>query len=303
VVAPRGTTEVTGMRISNADKVLYPESGITKLDLARYYETVADRILPEIAGRPLTLVRCPDGWKGECFYQKHATRTVMPELHRIEITEKSGTGIYLIADDLPGLLSLVQMGVLEIHVWGSTRKRIEQPDRVVFDFDPDEDLPWERVTEAALQLRGLLAEMGLASFAKVTGGKGLHVVLPLQPRYDWDEIKAFTKAVAESMATQQPAAYTATLSKKARRGRIFIDYLRNQRGATAIAPYSARARAKATVAAPVSWKEVEDGIRSDAFTILTLPKRLAELKRDPWRDLATTKQSLPAAIRRKLRAA
>ena len=303
VAAPGGPLEVAGMRISNPDKVLYPESGVTKLELARYYETIADRILPELAGRPLTLVRCPDGWKGECFYQKHATQKVMPELKRIEITEKSGAGVYLIADDLPGLLSLVQMGVLEIHVWGSTRKHIELPDRLVFDFDPDEGLPWERVGAAALQLRGLLAEMGLDSFPKVTGGKGLHVVVPVQPRYDWDEIKAFTKAVAETMAAQQPAAFTATLSKKARRGRIFVDYLRNQRGATAIAPYSARARAKATVAAPVSWKEVEDGIRSDAFTIRTLPERLAKLKRDPWRDLARTKQSLPAAIMRKLSAA
>jgi bifunctional non-homologous end joining protein LigD len=213
VMLPRGTAEVAGMRITHADKVLYPESGITKLELARYYEQVAERMLPELAGRPLTLVRCPDGWNGECFYQKHAMRSVMRELSRIEIPEKSGSGIYLIADDLAGLMSLVQMGVLEIHVWGSTRKHIEQPDRVVFDFDPDEGLPWPRVIEAAIELRELLAGMGLASFAKVTGGKGLHVVLPVTPKHDWDAVKAFAHAVAQEIVRREPLNFTRALPK------------------------------------------------------------------------------------------
>jgi bifunctional non-homologous end joining protein LigD len=299
----RGAAEIGGVRITNAEKVLYPEGGITKLDLARYYVAVGKRMLREIAGRPLTLVRCPEGYQNECFYQKHWTKTAPSGLGRIDIADKSGREPYLVVEDVDGLLSLVQMGVLEVHVWGSTRRHLEQPDRVVFDFDPDEGLQWSRVQEAAYALRDMLKELGLQSFPKATGGKGLHVVVPLQPRYEWDEIKAFTKAMAEEMVRRNPAAYTASLAKKARRGRVFVDYLRNQRGATAIAAYSARARANAPVAAPLSWKEVESGIRSDAFTIATLPKRLAALRRDPWRDLAAIRQSLPAALRRKLRAA
>ncbi len=299
----RGTVEVAGVAISNADKVLYPKGGFTKLALAQYYEQIAPHMLPELSGRPLTLVRCPEGYDKNCFYQKHATKAVPAALERLDIPEGRDAGIHLLANDLAGLLSLVQMGVLEIHVWGSTRRALDRPDRVVFDFDPDEGLAWPRVVEAAFTMRHLLGELGLESFAKATGGKGLHVVVPLRPQLDWDEMKAFSKAMAEEMARREPGAYTTTMAKKSRRGRIFIDYLRNQRGATAIAAYSARARPGAPVAAPLSWKEVEDGVRSDAFTIATLPRRLATLSRDPWNDLAKVKQSVPAALRRKLRAA
>jgi bifunctional non-homologous end joining protein LigD len=260
-------------------------------------------MLRELRGRPLTLVRCPEGYDKECFYQKHATKAVPAALERLDIPEGRDAGIHLLANDLRGLLSLVQMGVLEIHVWGSTRRALDRPDRVVFDFDPDEGLAWPRVVEAAFTMRHLLGELGLESFAKASGGKGLHVVVPLRPQLDWDEIKAFSKAMADEMARREPAAFTTTMAKKSRRGRIFIDYLRNQRGATAIAAYSARARPGAPVAAPLSWKEVEDGVRSDAFTIATLPGRVASLSRDPWADLAGVKQSVPAALRRKLRAA
>jgi bifunctional non-homologous end joining protein LigD len=299
----RGAVEVAGVAISNADKVLYPKGGFTKVDLARYYEQVARYMLPELRGRPLTLVRCPEGYDKSCFYQKHATKAVPAALERFNIAEGKDAGLHLIANDLAGLLSLVQMGVLEIHVWGSTRRTLERPDRVVFDFDPDEGLAWSRVVEAAFTMRRLLAELGLESFAKGTGGKGLHVVVPLRPQLEWGEIKAFTKAMADEMARREPAAYTTTMAKKSRRDRIFIDYLRNQRGATAIAAYSARARPGAPVAAPLSWKEVEDGVRADAFTIATLPRRLTTLDRDPWVDLSSAKQSVPAALRRKLRAA
>jgi bifunctional non-homologous end joining protein LigD len=303
VISRHGGAEVAGTQISNAQKVLYPESGVTKLDLARYYEQVAEHMLPELRGRPLTLLRCPDGYRGQCFFQKHATKAVPAALQRIEITQKSGSETYLIADDLTGLLALVQMGVLEVHVWGATRRALERPDRVVFDFDPDTGVAWPRVVEAALTLRRLLAELELESFAKATGGKGLHVVVPLQPRLGWDEIKAFAKAMADEMARREPAGYTTALAKKARRDRIFIDYLRNQRGATAIAAYSTRARANAPVAVPLTWKEVEGGIRADAFTVATLPERLAGLAEDPWAELAGVKQSLPAALRRRLGAA
>jgi bifunctional non-homologous end joining protein LigD len=302
--SPRDTIDIAGVRLSNAAKVLYPEDGVTKLDLARYYERIADNILPELRGRPLTLVRCPEGYRSQCFYQKHANATVPKALRRIPVEEKGEMTTYLIADDLTGLVSLVQLGVLEIHVWGSTERRLEHPDRVVLDLDPDEGLAWSRIVEAALGLRKLLADIGLESFTKTTGGKGLHVVVPLQPRYGWDEIKAFAKSLAEDMARKDPAGYTVTMAKRARRDRIFIDYLRNQRGATAISAYSARARRGAPVAVPLSWQEVEAGrIRSDAFTIATLPQRLASLKRDPWAAIAELKQVLPAAVRRRLRAA
>jgi bifunctional non-homologous end joining protein LigD len=193
--------------------------------------------------------------------------------------------------------------VLEIHVWGARASDIAHPDRVVLDLDPDEGLPWSRVIEGAFAIRRLLDDIGLESFPKATGGKGLHVVVPLRPRDDWTTIKAFAKSLAEDLVRQEPAAYTAVLAKKARRGRIFIDYLRNQRGASAIAAYSARAREGAPVAAPLTWQEVESGVRADAFTVTTLPERLAALSRDPWTELARVKQSLPAAVRRKLSAA
>lgn len=301
--APTAPQEIGGVRLTHAGKRLYPESGTTKLDLARYYEAIAVHMLPELIGRPLTLLRCPDGRTGPCFFQKHATNAVPAALTRLRIAENGKPATYLAVKDRAGLLSLVQMGVLEIHVWGATKNRLEQPDRLVFDLDPDDGLPWRRVIEAAVTVRDLLAEIGLRSFAKATGGKGLHVVVPMVPRYRWDEIKAFAKAMAEEMMRREPAGYTASLAKKARRGRIFIDYLRNQRGATAIAAYSVRARPGAPVAAPLSWKEVEHGIRSDAFTLATLPSRLAKRRADPWRDLARTRQTLPAALRHRLRAA
>ena len=296
-------TEVAGVRLTHPDKLLYPEAGISKLDLARYYERVAAAMLPHLRGRPLTMVRCPEGCTGKCFYQKHPGDYAPPSLERIPIEEQEGRTIYLIAEDVAGLVSLVQMSVLEIHLWNATRSALETPDRVIFDLDPDEGLAWERVGAAAVEVRDLLAEMGLESFVKTTGGKGLHVVMPLQPRYGWDEVKLFARSVAAELVRRAPAAYTATLSKKARGGKIFIDYLRNQRGATAVAPYSARARAGAPVAVPLTWAEVEKGWRSDRFTIATLPDRLAKLRRDPWQGMLGMKQKLPAGVLRKLRAA
>ncbi len=295
--------EVGGVRITHAAKLLDPDSRTTKLDLARYYEAIAAHMLPELVGRPLTLLRCPDGRTGHCFFQKHATNAASAALTRLRVAENGKTATYLAVEDRAGLLSLAQMGVLEIHAWGATKNQLDQPDRLVFDLDPGEGLPWRRIVEAAVRVRDLLAEIGLSSFAKATGGKGLHVVVPIVPRYGWDEIKAFTRAIAEEMARREPAGYTASLAKRARRDRIFIDYLRNQRGATAVAAYSVRARPGVPVAVPLSWKEVEHGIRSDAFTLASLPPRLAKLPADPWHDLARLRQTLPAALRRRLRAA
>ena len=299
-VAADGSTIVAGIRLTKPDKVLYKESGITKLDLARYYEAVADWALPHLANRPLSLLRCPEGHTGECFFQKHESAGMPPSIHRFELAENAGTETSLYIEDLAGLVGLVQIGVLEIHPWGSTIARVEEPDRLTFDLDPDVGLSWDRVVEAALALKNLLGELGLQSFLKTTGGKGLHVVLPITPRLPWAEAKQFTKVVTEHLVTAAPERYTATLSKRARHGKIFIDYLRNGRGATAVGAYSTRARAGATVSTPISWQELESGTRSDAFTIKTLPQRLASQRSDPWKDFLSTRQSITAAIRKRL---
>jgi bifunctional non-homologous end joining protein LigD len=299
-VAADGSTTVAGIRLTKANKVLYAESGITKLDLARYYAAVADWALPHLANRPLSLVRCPEGYTGECFFQKHESAGMPPSIHRFELAEKAGTETSLYIEDLAGLVGLVQIGVLEIHPWGSTIARVEQPDRLTFDLDPDVGLSWERVVEGAFALRKLLDELGLRSFLKTTGGKGLHVVVPITPRLPWDEAKQFTKVVTEHIVAANPERYTATLAKRARQGKIFIDYLRNGRGATAVGAYSTRARPGATVSTPISWQELENGTRSDAFNIRTVPERLIKQRLDPWKDFLSTKQSITAAIRKRI---
>lgn len=295
-LARDGSTVFEGVRLTHADRVLYPEEGITKLDLAQYYDAVADWALPHLAHRPLSLVRAPTGIAGEQFFQKHAGASVPKAVSRIEIDGE----IHLAIEDRAGLLSLVQIGVLEIHPWGSTLDKLEQPDRVTFDLDPDEGLPWPRVCEAAVEMRDVLAALGLASFVKTTGGKGLHVVAPLTPRRGWDEVKDFTKRVAEDMAARHPERYTANQAKRARRGRIYIDFLRNARGSTAVGAYSTRARKGATVSTPLAWSEVEAGVRPTDFTVASVPARLATLKSDPWADIATLRQTIAAAAWKKL---
>ena len=284
----KGEIEVAGVVISNAGKQLYPDVGITKGDLAHYYASIADHILPHLAGRPLSLVRAPDGIGGQVWFQKHERAGTSDAVRRIRVVDNDGDGedatqTFLGVDDAHGLVSFVQMGVVEIHPWGSRLPDLERPDRLVFDLDPDETVGWERVVEAALQLRASLAGIGLESFPKTTGGKGLHLVVPLgSVGVGWDGAKAFAKHVAEAFAAAAPQRFTSLLTKRARRGRIFIDYLRNGRGATAVAPYSTRARPGATVATPVSWREVEAGLDPAAFTVATLPSRLAALTSDPW---------------------
>jgi bifunctional non-homologous end joining protein LigD len=296
VIARDGSTEFAGVRLTHADRVLYPDEGITKLDLARYYAEICDWALPYLGHRPLSLVRAPNGQGGEQFFQKHAGASVPEAVRRIEIDGE----IHLAVENLAGLVALMQIGVLEIHPWGSTVKKLETPDLVTFDLDPDVGLPWSQVTAAALEVREALAGLGLISFAKTTGGKGLHVVVPLTPKLDWEAIKAFAKAIAEQITAGNPRRYTTNQSKRARQGRIYIDYLRNGRGATAIGAYSTRARPGAPVATPISWDDVEAGVRPETFTVRTVPGRLAALKSDPWAELGKIRQSVTAAARRKL---
>ncbi len=290
--------EIGGVRLSSPGKVLYPEQGVTKSELALYYERIADWILPHIENRPLTLVRCPEGQAKECFYQKHVNERFPAAVHRVEVDESAKAVPYGAIDSLKGLISLVQMGALELHIWGSRRDQIEKPDYVVFDLDPDEGLGWERVVEGALRVRDRLAGLGLETFLKTTGGKGLHVVLPLTRRLEWDEVKAFTKAVSEDIAASEPDRYTSKLPKVRRQGKIFIDYLRNGRGATSIAAFSTRARPGAPVSAPLFWEELESDVRANTFNVRNLPQRLASLRADPWEGIYKVRQSITAAMKK-----
>lgn len=291
--------EVAGARLTNPDKVLYPAQGITKLALARYYAQVAEHMLPCVANRLLTLVRCPEGQGKPCFFQRHEAVGLSEDIRRTTVEEDEGKRTYLYVETTEGLVSLVQMGALEMHIWGSRVDRIEQPDMMVFDLDPAPELPWERVADAARTVRHLLETLGLRSFVKTTGGKGLHVVVPIEARRGWDEVKPFTKAVADALVRFDPARYIATLSKAKRTGKVFVDYLRNGRGATAVAPYSTRARPGAAVATPLSWDELDAPLDPASFTIETVPQRLATVP-DPWAELTGVRQSITSAMMKKV---
>jgi bifunctional non-homologous end joining protein LigD len=294
----RDVIEVAGVALTSPHKVLWAGQGITKLDLARYYERVADWMLPHVAGRPLTLVRCPSGYDGECFYQKHMDASAHEAIRRVQVQEESGAQPYGAVDTAAGLVALVQMGVLEVHAWGARTDRLEQPDRITIDLDPDEGLAWSRVTEAARAVRDFLADLGLESFLKTTGGKGLHVVIPIRRGGDWDEVKEFSRSVAAAVAAESPGRYTLSVSKAKRQGRILIDYLRNGRGATAIEAYSTRARPGAPVAVPVRWSELGPRLSSDRFDIFRLPRRLASLRSDPWEGYEQVRQSVTVRMKR-----
>ena len=233
-------------------------------------------------GRPLTLVRCPAGQTKQCFYQRHVTESLHDPIRSIPVKEGRSTVSYVSVDSTPGLIALVQMGVLEIHTWGSRQDHLEQPDRLTFDLDPDPALPWNRVREAAEVLRERLSGLGFGTFVKTTGGKGLHVVVPITPKEDWESVKAFAKKVAEDLNTEAPELYIATMSKAKRKGKIFIDYLRNARTATAISAYSTRSHAGAPVSVPLRWDELAMDVRGEHFNIHNVPERLARLRTDPW---------------------
>jgi len=254
--------------------------------------------MPHVKNRPLTLVRCPAGYKKQCFYQRHTRDFLDKAIHSIPIKEGQSTTSYLYIDSLSGLIALVQMGVLELHTWGSRKERLEQPDRLIFDLDPDPSVSWKKLQDAARSLRTRLSDLGLGAFVKTTGGKGLHVVVPIAPKQDWDFAKEFSKSVAHSMVRGAPDLYTATMSKSKRKGKIFIDYLRNTRTATAVCAYSSRARAGAPVSMPLRWEELAEDVRS-RFTIRKVPERLARLRQDPWQDYEAARATLTRAMLQK----
>ena len=285
-----------GFTLTNLDKILYPEQGITKGQLIAYLAVVAEWMLPHVAHRPLTIVRCPEGRGKPCFFQKALLPGSPSAIHPVAITEENGEQVeYMQIVDMPGLVALAQLGTLEIHTWGARADAPERPDLAVFDLDPDVGLGWEKVALAAFDMRRHLHDVGLESWLKTTGGKGLHVVVPLDRGLDWDQLKEFTKLLVEKMEREAPELYTTNMAKRARTGKVFLDYLRNGRNATFIAPYSPRARAGAPVAVPIAWEELAHGVDPGAFTTQSVPRRLAMLARDPWRDLTETKQAITAA--------
>jgi bifunctional non-homologous end joining protein LigD len=295
VVRPRPAAKAKGapglpVSLTHPDRMLWPSVGVTKQGLAEFYAEIWPWIGPYVANRPLALVRCPGGVDEACFFQKHAWAGISEHIRRSNDPE-DGEEILTI-DSVQGLLSLVQSSVLEIHVWGATLDDIDRPDGITFDLDPAPDVEWPDVVSAAVEVRHRLKRAGLESFVKTTGGKGLHVYAPLRPHADWGAVKDFAHRLARAMAADSPAKYLAMASKEARRGRIFVDYLRNGRGATAIAAYSTRARAEATVSTPLAWDELGPEMRSGRFTVGNLLNRLAHLS-DPWKDVRKRARRLP----------
>jgi bifunctional non-homologous end joining protein LigD len=290
-----GDVDVLGVRISSPDRVVFPRQGVTKLDLARYHAVAGERMLVHLKDHPVSLVRCPQGRARQCFFQKHASDGFPDAIRRVPIKESSGeTEDYMAISDAAGLVAAVQMGTMEFHIWGARLDRLEQPDRLVFDLDPDEGLDFSDVKRAAFDMRDRLDEIGLRSVAMVTGGKGVHVIVPLVRKAEWPQAKAFAKGVASQMAEEEPARFVSTMAKARRKGRIFIDWLRNERGATAVAPYSTRAREGAPVATPVGWDELAGLKAANTFHISDMPARLEAS--DPWDDAGGWRQSLTKAM-------
>jgi bifunctional non-homologous end joining protein LigD len=302
--AKRASNEKSGaseerLELTHPDKILYPDSGITKRELALYFARVSEWMLPHVADRPLTLVRCPEGNGKSCFFQKHANAQLPPGVRAIPIRERQKEARYMAVSKARGLLDLAQMGVLEVHTWGAHADDPEKPDLLVFDLDPDVSVEWAKVIEAARLVRERLEALGLTSFVKTTGGKGLHVCVPIVRRIEWDGAKEFCRKFSEAIVASAPDEYVATASKARRKGKIFIDFLRNARGATFIAPYSTRARPGAPVAVPLGWDELSENIPPDHFDVRSLPARLQALKRDPWREMPALRQSLSARLLRR----
>jgi bifunctional non-homologous end joining protein LigD len=289
--AAKGADAKSRVKLTNPDKILFAEPGITKRELADYWLAVADVALPLLEQRPLTLFRCPDGYAAQCFYQKHVGRGVPAAVHRVAITD--GEDPYAALDGVESLLGLVQIGVLELHVWGSRAEHLDTPDMLVFDLDPAPDLPWREVATAALDVKERLATLGLNAFAKLTGGKGLHVVVPVVPGPTWPAVKKFTRAFVNEMVREEPRRFVASMSKTKRVGKIFIDYLRNDVEATAIGAYSPRARAGAPIALPIEWDELApESAQAPRFGLRDVPKLLRTRKRDPWEGFEAARRPL-----------
>jgi len=288
---------VAGIAITHASRVIFPDIGATKLDVARYYEAVADVMVPHVRDRPLSLLRCPEGVAATCFFQKHFGKTELQSLSRVSVRERKGKMEYLVPHAASDLVELAQHGIIELHPWGCRADDLERPDQLIFDLDPDPSVDWATVVDTAHALKQHLEELGLTSFGKTTGGKGLHLVLPLQRKASWDEVKEFARAFAESVVEAAPSMFTTNPLKRLRKDKIFVDYLRNDRGSTAVAPYSLRAREGAPVAMPMPWSEITKKLDPRRFTLRTVPALVAK-RPDPWRDMSKVRQQITERARR-----
>jgi bifunctional non-homologous end joining protein LigD len=296
-VTPRraddGTSTVVGVRISHPDRLIYPDLGISKIQLARYYEEIADWIVPHVAGRPLTLVHCPAGLAAPCIYLKHAKAWGPSALRRVKIQEKTKIGEYLVADSIEAVVSLAQMGIVEIHTWNSVIDDIERPNRIVWDLDPGPDVTWKQVVKAAGLVRVVLETLGLTSWVKTTGGRGLHVVVPIKPAREVAECLEFSRAVSDAIVRTDPTLYTTTFAKVGRQRKVLIDYLRNNRTNTSVCAYSPRARTGATVSMPLDWSDLTAS--PERWTLPTAAKRLKRLRSDPWAKYWDCRQEVSRA--------
>lgn len=289
---PAQLDQVRGIRITNAGRVMYRDPPLTKVDIARYYDRVIPAMMPHVEGRPLTLVRCGDGLAGGCFYMKHTKLWAPAALTRVKIQEKTKVGDYLVIESPEALISLAQINILEIHTWNTRYKKVECPDRIVLDLDPGPEVAWPAVVAAARKVRALLQTVDLDSFVKTTGGKGLHVVVPIEARHDWTGCLQFSRAVAELLTRHEPARFTTTFAKRGRERQILIDYMRNNRTNTSVAAFSTRAREGATVSVPLTWTELTPKLDPASFTVETVPARLEQQKKDPWAGYFTARQRL-----------
>jgi bifunctional non-homologous end joining protein LigD len=283
-----GGADVANVHLTHPDRVYWADVGVTKQDLAEYYVGVWDRMRPHVVDRPLAILRCPEGTAGECFFQKHIASTIKQSTLRHAVAAKEHDVIAV--EELDDVIELVQSGALEIHVRGSRLEKLDRCDRIVFDLDPGEGLGWKEIVAAAQEVRGRLQAEKLKSFAKLSGGKGIHVVAPIDDA-DWDLAKAFTARIATEMAADSPSRYLAKMTKALRKGKIFIDYLRNTREATSVAPYSTRARAGAPVSVPLSWEALSRTTAGNQFTVLNVKK---QPKQDAWAGIGKVRQKLPA---------
>lgn len=286
---------IAGVRLSSPDRVLWPGQGVAKRDLAGWYEVMAHRVLPHVAGRPLTLLRCPRGRGERCFVQRHTGPGFGKAVRRVAIRQRDGRiADHPMVEDVAGLVSLVQIGVLELHAWGAPADDLDHPDRVIFDLDPGEGVAWPMLVGAAHELRGRLADHGLDALAKTSGGKGIHVVVPIARRHSWDTVKAFSRSVSDAMAADAPDRYTVGFARNERAGRILIDYLRNDRAATAVAPWTPRARPGAPVSMPLAWDALDADATPDRFTLAGLAASAREgALADSWPHFPDLAQTLP----------
>ncbi|MGE7139254.1 non-homologous end-joining DNA ligase [Luteibacter sp. NPDC031894] len=285
---------VGGVTITHPERPVFGDGGPTKGEVAAYYDAVGRWLLPELRDRPLSLVRCPQGSTGPCFFQKHHADTLGAHVHPVTLEEKGGDDAeYIYVDDVRGVLELVQMNTLEFHPWGARADAPDKPDRMIFDLDPAKGVEWKAVVAGARAIRDRLSEVGLESFVRSSGGKGLHVVAPFRRGPSWEKVKAFCEGVADALVAEKPKLYIAEASKAKREGLIFIDWLRNTRGATSVTGWSLRARPGAPVAMPLAWDEIARLKSGGAFDLTKALKRAKTLEHDPWEGIGTLKQVLP----------